>query len=194
MQKTFTNYHLAISKERYADIDYDHDGSDEVIERPTPALNRFLFLLKSVGKKYGWDRRPKYLNYPAIANRLASSNTRYFDILKDGQAVGYVLATKPENSLGWHYTEAAQARKTIEIENFGLFEGQSGHNYGDTALPKVLGILLEDNDNVYLTSRSTNHPKVIPFYEENGMKVIHQEVLADDLIPEHKQVFVPAVA
>lgn len=194
MQKTFTNYHLAISKERYAEIDYDLDDSIEVKERPAPALNRFLSLLKSVGKKYGWDRRPKYLDYPAVASRLASSSTRYFDILKDGKAVGYILATKPENSLGWHYTEATQARKTIEIENFGLFEGQSGNDYGDTALPKVLGILLADNDNVYLTSRSTNHPKVIPFYEENGMKVIHQEVLPDDLIPERKQAYIPAVA
>lgn len=190
----FTNYHLAISRERYREIDYTLDDSIEVKERAAPALTKFLNLLKSVGKKYGWDRRPKYLDYPSVARRLASDNTRFFDILKDGKPIGYVLATKPESSIGWHYTEAAQARKTIEIENFGLFRGQTGNDYGDTALARVLGLLLSDNDNVYLTSRSTNHPKVVPFYIANGMTLIHQEVLPDDLVPEPKSAHVPAVA
>lgn len=175
-------------------MDYILDDSIEVRERPAPVLPRFLNLLKSVGKKYGWDRRPKYLDYPSLSQRLASPSTRFFDILKDGKPIGYVWANKPENSLAWHYTEAAQGRKTIEIENFGLFSGQSGNNYGDTALPKVLGILLQDNDNVYLTSRSTNHPRVVPFYQENGMSLIHQEVLSDDLVPELRPAHIPAVA
>jgi hypothetical protein len=92
--------------------------------------------------------------------------------------------------------EAAQGRKTIEIENFGLFQGQTGNNYGDTALPKVLGLLLEDNDNVYLTTRSTNHTKVVPFYEDNGMSVLAVEELPDDLVPENDPRLhrIPAVA
>ncbi|NJN46013.1 MAG: hypothetical protein HC808_05495 [Candidatus Competibacteraceae bacterium] len=34
---------------------------------------------------------------------------------------------------------------------------------------------------IYLTSRNTNHAKVIPFYEGLGMTVVHKETLPDDL-------------
>lgn len=185
MQKIFTNFHIAISKETYSGMGYNLNPSIDIAEKEPPSLNEFLVLLRKVGSKYGWHRRPKYLDYPAVSARLRSDTTRFFEITKDGKAIGYVLASKPENSLSWHYMEAAQGRKTIEIENFGLFNGYTGHDYGDTALPKALGVLLKDNDNVYLTTRSTNHKKVVPFYEDNGMTVIHHEVLADDLVPEN---------
>lgn len=185
MQKTFTNFHIAISREKYSGMKYDLDPSIDIVEKEAPSLNEFLTLLRKVGGKYGWHRRPKYLDYPAISTMLKSDTTRFFEITKDGKPIGYVLATKPENSLSWHYMESAQGRSTIEIENFGFFDSYTGHDYGDTALPKALEVLLQNNDNVYLTSRSTNHKKVVPFYEDNGMTVIHHEVLPDDLVPEN---------
>jgi ribosomal protein S18 acetylase RimI-like enzyme len=128
-------------------------------------------MLKLVGERYGWDRRPKYLDYADMSQRLNRADTRFYDIQKDGQPIGYILATNPK------------VQDTIEIENFGLFPGYTGYDYGDTALQLTLDELLEDYPNVYLTSRSTNHPKVIPFYESHGMQVVAQEVLEDDLVP-----------
>lgn len=180
----FKNFHLVISKETFSQLPLETETDIQVIECSAPNLDTFLRLLKRVGGRYGWDRRPKYLDFSALTQRLQSKETRFFSIQKNSECIGYIFATKPDNSLLWSLTETIQGRKTIEIENFGLFNSATGTGYGASALQQVFSILLNNNDNVYLSSRSTNHKGVIPFYEANGMSMIHQEMLADDLVIE----------
>lgn len=182
MQKTFINTHIGISRELFQNRNYDFDNGVRIEEVKPPSLREFLYDLYLVGGRYGWHRRPKYMDYEAIKKRLEDPNSRYFYIYYKEIPVGYVFANKPK-SLAFEFFKSSQGKSTIEIENIGLFDGFTGMGIGDTALPKALGMLLADNDYVYLSTRSTNHDRVVPFYEDNGMVVLQRDTMNDDLVP-----------
>lgn len=182
----FINSHLAVSKAdhgaRSGDLYADQDDT-RLIERDAPALGAFLPLLKRVGGAYGWNRRPKYLDFPDLSTRLAAPQTRFFDIVHKGQSAGYALITAYDTGLSSVFDQKSMGQSVIEIENFGLFQGQTGHNVGDDALELLLKDLFKDHETVYLTTRSTNHPKVLGFYLDHGFQILRQDICPDDLVP-----------
>ena len=96
---------------------------------------------------------------------------------KNGQAIGYCLAnrkTEPVEGIGTH--------NIAQIENYGLFLEETAHGYGKYFLPRIFEKLFQKYDAVYLTTRSTNHPRVVPFYQGLGMRIIKSEEQEDDLI------------
>jgi hypothetical protein len=168
---SYVNSHIAISRgELKTGV---RNPSISVSSAPVPSLCDFLEQLHKVGGKYDWHKRPKYLDFVAVQDRLKDDETQFFEIKRHGIQIGYVLATKLEG-----------CGNSIEIENFGLYPAHTGHDYGDTALPMALEALLEDYEHVYLTTRSTNHPKVVPFYQRHGMRLLDQETLPNDIMPD----------
>lgn len=159
----FINYHLAISKERFLRRSFASAAGLSIREVPFDA-DIFHGLIERVGGPWGWTRRPKYY-FNGTKERLKDS--RLFLLQKDDETIGYCLALPGERT---------------EIENFGLFPEHTGRGYGQTFLPLVFAALLSGADTVYLTSRSTNHAKVIPFYRQLGMDVIQAERQQDDLV------------
>lgn len=73
-------------------------------------------------------------------------------------------------------------QRIIEIKNFGLFPEVLGQRHGNYFLAKLFERLFESCDIIYLSSRSTNHQKVILFYERMGMTVFHKEILENDFL------------
>jgi len=173
----FTNYHLAISREEYNDIEYRTDPSLN-IEEIAPDFKKYLTLLVHVGNPWGWDRRPKYAN-DSENLRTRVEHGRLHLLKKFNDVTGYCLSVKRKD-----LTSEFNRKSVAEIENFGLFPEHNAKGYGRTFLPLIFNELFKTSDMIYLSTRSTNHPKVIPFYQSLGMKIIRQETLEDDLLVE----------
>lgn len=175
----FTNYHLAISKEEYLRQSYKLQPGLNAQEIP-PDFQTFSDLLKRVGGPWGWDRRPKYsMETEALKQRVYNKESHLYLLNNFNEVTGYCFAVKRAD-----LTTTFNRNAITEIENFGLFPEHTGKQYGGTFLPLIFEKLFEHNDIVYLTTRSTNHTKVVSFYESLGMKVIQKEELEDDLTPD----------
>lgn len=196
--KTFIKYHLAIPKARYLEM---KDGG---LFPPSPRLGHFSALeiepdfevfhalIKRVGEPWGWTRRPRYYKGRSdkeIKALLKDRHTRLFLLRRADRNVGYCLTAAPRltprlrGKLGCKPEHNRFRPDVIEIENFGLFPEHTGKGYGQYFLPAMLGMLFAaGHETVYLSTRSTNHSRVVPFYEGVGFNVIDRETLVDDLI------------
>lgn len=190
----FTKYHLAINKARFkqyfssepvADC-YEKTDCEFSIVRIPARYGSFRFLLERVGRKWNWTRRPKYYGQDsALRKRLSLPETKLYLLQHKEMTVGYCLASRttedPKSVPGLKPSE-----KLIEIENFGLFPEHTGKKYGRTFLPMIFNCLFAEYETIYLSTRSTNHKGVVPFYQKMGMQLLHQEVLTSDLVPEQQ--------
>lgn len=186
--QSYINYHLAISREAFNRHAYKPLPEAFKAKQVKPDYDTFTILLEGVGGPWGWTQRPRYYDNRVFwERRLHHPETRLFLLTKRDQPLGYCLAGTLKEDLSGIFAGAVTGQYVIEIENFGFFPQHTGKGYGQVFLPALLGTLLKDYDAVYLSSRSTNHAKVILFYEGLGMEVIHQETLPDDLKPAPSQ-------
>lgn len=191
-QNIFTNYHLYLSKDEYRALKnknaYPQTPGFEVVHIKKPDYALFLSLIRRVGGPWGWTRRPRYClaNMREIATLLQKPQTCLYLLQKDVQTVGYALISEGKQDFSPLFPAqknlAAKKQKIIEIENFGLFPEFTGKKFGRTFLPALFDILFAEYDVVYLSSRSTNHARVIPFYTNLGMRILRQEQLENDLL------------
>ncbi len=179
--KTFTRYHLAITKNQHqsARDKWAVPAEGLNILEVTPDYDTFARLIARLGGPWGWTKRPRYAasNRLSITKLLKKPHTRLFLLRSGEKTLGYCLTATPQSAQNRFRPEM------IEIENFGLFPEHTGKKYGLYFLPAILEELFADHNVVYLSTRSTNHARVVPFYENLGMRVIRQETLPDDLIP-----------
>jgi GNAT superfamily N-acetyltransferase len=176
---TYIKSHLAISRDKYDLLSkaayYDHEQVH--IKRIKPDMTQYSLLLHRVGKNYGWDRRPKYLlEKEALEKRILDEGSHFYLAYEGQNLIGYCLASPCEERTG------KALDKVIEIENFGLFPEYTGKALGQSFLAQTFDDLFQTYNNVYLTTRSTNHKGVIPFYTKMGMRVIYRESMLDDLV------------
>jgi len=173
----YTKYHCLIEKNspRFNGVGSNGLSIKEIVVTPA----NYEYLLNRVGALWGWTNRPKYLlEKNALYSRVCDESSRFFLLKKGENLIGYCLATNSSESVAVNFDNL------IEIENFGFFPEYTGKGYGGVILNMVFDYLFEEYEHVYLTSRSTNHPKVINFYKRNGMKIIHKDVLPDDLVKD----------
>lgn len=188
MSGTYNNYHLAISKDAFKAAHdaglYDTRIAGLSMREIEPTYEAFEQRIKTYGGPWGWDRRPKYFDQrPAIEERLGADGTKLLSLLKDNKEIGYSLITEARASLSDKFFRAADG-KFAEIENIALAISESGKGYGRHYLGEIFKDLFRDHDGVYLSSRSTNHSKVLSFYQKMGMTLLHTERhLPDDLVP-----------
>lgn len=177
----FFKHHFIITKDlmqKNGMADKDHLPPLFKIEECTPNAAYFNFVFQRVGGPWKWTERPKYKNAQAeLRARLRDPKTRMFNLKKGEKLVGYCLATASEEDV------AKQYKNPIEIENFGLFLEYTNMGYGNFFLQGLFQELLKQYDTIYLSTRSTNHAKVVPFYQKNGMILVKSERKMDDLLP-----------
>lgn len=176
----YSNYKLGLSRKDYTPAN-DNKKNGLSIERLPGKGNYKIYkaMLGKVGGPWLWDKRPKYANdNEALRQRIARLSTTIHLFQYFNQTIGYSLTVeRPDLS--------SQFNKVAEIENFGLVPEFNGKGLGDYFLHETFKYLFEHGyDNIHLESRSTNHEKVIPFYQRNGMKLIEVDKnLPDDLVP-----------
>lgn len=161
---------------------------DLKIEETNPCWERFYTMLKRVGGPWGWDKRPKYHEdkQQEIEARLAEPDTRLFYLNAEGVTVGYCLVTAYRHDLRLAFNGSSRnldRNQICEIENIGLFPEHTGKGYGQTFLPLILDELFQDYEMIYLSTRSTNHSGVRPFYQKLGMRITDIELRKNDLLP-----------
>ena len=173
----FTKYHCLISQEDFTPREFGIHNFQ--IEEKEKNYAYFYYLFSRVGTMWKWDLRPKYkLEQKSIKERLESDTSRLFIFKKGQQLIGYCFITESEEQ------QVTPYKNLIEIENFGFFPEHTKKGYGHFFLNNIFEILFQEYDHIYLTTRSTNHSKVVPFYERNDMSVIAKECLNDDLLYE----------
>lgn len=174
----FINYKLAIHKEDYKPLPAKQGYSATPIECSFP---EYLEMFQRVGGPWGWDRRPKYHDDIAGLKERFNTATMY-SLTHHNEIVGYCMAI-PRKDLSISFM-----RRVGEIENFGLFKSQTAKGHGPALLPLILSDMFNAYTTVYLETRSTNHPKVVPFYQSQGMHVLASDAHEDDLYPEPLKV------
>ena len=128
----------------------------------SPSYETYRDLHNRVGAPYGWDKRARINDAAAMAALVGSPGAEIWQFFNSATSIGYSLFTRAPD-------------KTAELEDFGFFPEYCGHGYGEFFLPKILERMAALGiKKVWLTSRSTNHPKVVPFYQKMGFRVIHQ--------------------
>lgn len=186
---TYIKSHFLISKtaflDRYGSKNLWDD--DIILEETDFNYNVFSVFFIKVGAPWSWTERPKYYNLRERYEELSSDEaTRFFIFKKLGAPIGYALISKfSEDSTVLNFKP--DFGKIIEIENFGFFPTYTGKRYGERILERLFRTLFLDYDLIYLSSRSTNHNKVVPFYKRMGMVLMLQEVLTDDLIHSSRE-------
>lgn len=179
MTSLVTTTHLSIMQgEAYA---APHVPENTVLEikEIMPNYETFERLMVRVGGPWNWDKRPTHIRQNAFWR--ASMNdirTKLFVLLADGREVGLCLAIRPRIKNLCHL----HGLNPVEIKYFGLFLEETGKGYGGVFLERLFTRLFKHHDEIYLSTRSTNHKKVVPFYIGMGMNVIKREYKPDDVI------------
>ena len=133
--------------------------------------------LNSIGSPWRWDKRPKYQDRYSTSERISDSRSRLYSLLLNEKQIGYSL-TVPRDDLSKIFRV-----QVGEIENFGLSVKHNGHGYGAPFFKHVCNELFQQGfDAIFLSTRSTNHEKVLPFYEKLGMSIIKQVTKKNDLV------------
>ena len=138
-------------------------GNPEIEQLKSPTYEQYRSWHDKVGEPYGWHERPRINNREAIESLLANPKVQMF-ILKDGLSeIGYALIEK-------------DAPAQVEISDFGFPPNKVSHGSGSVYFPMLLEqIFSEDIERVWLSTRSTNDPRVVSFYEKFGLKVYKRE-------------------
>lgn len=205
MTEKFRKIHLVIDRKNFemrkAANDHDLCEWNLHIEQIEPTLDNYLPLLHKVGGPWGWDRRPKYskLHLDEIVERLNDPVTQLLLLKKDDDVIGYCLVAPFKDELKYTFNTHARSRpvandNVIEIENFGLLKEETKHGYGAAYLMAIFDRLFKDKQrsHVYLSTRTTNHPRVVAFYRAAGMHITGIEQQEDDLLPENSPEILPA--
>ncbi len=133
--------------------------------------------LNNIGSPWGWDKRPKYQDRYSTTKRISDSRSRLYTLHLNEKEIGYSL-TVPRDDLSKIFRV-----QVGEIENFGIAVKQNGNGYGAPFFKHVCNELFQQGfDAIFLSTRSTNHEKVLPFYEKLGMSVIKQVIRKNDLV------------
>lgn len=195
MTQNFQKHHLVIDKSHFhlceLESTYSYQHEDLNICEILPELSLYTKLLKRVGGPWYWTHRPKYFGKEReIEFRLKEPKSRLFLLRKNESVIGYCLVTPTDFEATRVLFENGYIEsysKVIEIENFGLFPEHTGQKFGRFFLPQIFKTLFQNYNIVYLTTRSTNHERVVPFYLDMGMSLIKTETLPNDLVGVKEQ-------
>jgi ribosomal protein S18 acetylase RimI-like enzyme len=187
---TYLKYHVVIHRGQMLQVEDRSTFSGLCLEKLEKNFSSFRMLIERVGGPWGWTRRPRYYGgQVSVRHLLRQSDSRMYLCKRNGVPIGYTFIVPASNLLRPYVGQDQDLSRVVEIENFGLFPEFTGFGYGRYFLREVFKELFESYDTIYLSTRSTNHAKVVPFYEEMGMKVVAIEEYPDDLYPEDEKIF-----
>lgn len=156
------------------------------VEEVKPQYGLFERLMVRVGAHWGWDKRYTHVRENAFWRAaMNDAVTRLFILKRDRQEIGLCLAIRPRSDAAPYLT----GEHPIEIKYFGLFIEETGHGYGGPILQELFARLFERHDEIYLSTRSSNHEKVVSFYQKMGMHMAGQELQSDDVIVAEESAY-----
>jgi ribosomal protein S18 acetylase RimI-like enzyme len=134
-----------------------------------PSYETYRDLHNRIGAPYGWDKRARINDKKGMTALISAKGAEIWEFGEGATPIGYSLMTCAQD-------------KTAEIEDFGFFPEYCGRGYGGFFLPKILTRLKTLGiKTVWLTSRSTNHAGVVPFYQKMGFRITGQTPIPDGI-------------
>lgn len=185
MKNFFTRSHLYITRAMHDLHNKKYAASSSLsMDEAIPNYALFKLFLDRVGSPWDWPLRSTYKNDLTYWQRmLEAPDTRLFILRRDSMPIGFchigALRAEGQKVVSGHIKDT---KACIEIKHFGFFVEETGKGYGRYFLPKLFDILFQKYDTIYLSTRDTNHDRVIPFYESLGMNRFHSEALPSDLV------------
>lgn len=140
-------------------------------------------LIVKVGGPWNWDKRYQYADQNAVQEILEKPAAQFLLFKQDQKIVGYCVSHDEQVELTDDFNQTNLGGKPVKasrIEQFGFLPEEVNKGHGHYFLPRVFELSFENYEFVYLTTRHTNHPKVIDFYKSLGMRVVHTEERPDD--------------
>jgi len=202
---SFIMNHMLLSKQEYRANQEEglYDAGPvglEIVEDVSPNPGKIRAYIKKIDeaskeRPLRWSFRQQYATDVAVQIILDKPNVHLFILQKGESDIGYCLMHEEALDLSAQFKGKAANQnnaKIMRIEGFGLFGDERYHGQGAYFLQQMLAYIFEQQqaDYAYLTSRGTNHPKVVPFYQQNGFQLIgherkppEQEVENPDPIP-----------
>ena len=187
---TYKLNHLIISKSEYEKNKirgiYNFAATDLSTQKTQPTIKLVQYFVKRVGGPWGWHLRQQY-SQEAIAELIQKPGIQLFLLKKNNGTIGYCLIHDEDIDLStlFNYnTTSQQPIKIGRIEGVGLYPEKTNKTYGHFFLTEMLKKLFETGyTHTYLSSRGTNHPRVVPFYKDiMKMTLIGTETKPDDHI------------
>lgn len=133
------------------------------IEQPSYEFYRLWH--DRVGAAWGWHLRARINDRSAIEKELAHPLTEMGLLVLNKKEVGYYLVV-------------GELADNLEISDFGFAPEHCGKKLGSIALPILLGELFSrQTKRIWLSTRSTNDPKVVRFYKKFGFQEYKRETI-----------------
>ncbi len=139
---------------------------DAAIKGEQPDITTYLQWVKLVGAPYGWHLRPRFTDpalVAALAAELKNPDQPILALRIAGDFCGFAW-------LDW------REKPELKIEDIGVIPDKTGGGLGSFFLKHILDDAFAQNTpRVWLTTRNTNHPRLLDFYKRFGFREYKRE-------------------
>ena len=133
------------------------------LESIAPPTSYFLYLYRTVGKKYEWT------------DWLAAEKSVLEDFLSNEAVILYSLVFDgaPRGFFVLDFREPF----VCDLAYFGLFDEMIGKGYGKLMMNKAFKIIVDRREirNITVNTNTLDHFNALPFYKKSGFKVLKVE-------------------
>ncbi len=157
-------------------------GPRVTIRRLMPSFRLFERMLTRVGEPWNWNKRASHVNRLRYWRTvMRDPRTSLYGLYLDDKEVGLCLVMQPREER----RDLLSGANPTEIKWFGLQLEHTNKGLGGSYLAALFDNLFKFHDEVYLSTRSTNHARVVPFYLNMGMKIVGKDIKPDDVLHEY---------
>lgn len=136
----------------------------QILLESSPSYEQYKAWHNLVGQPYGWHLRARIEDRELITSLLTAPGTRFYLFQSAGKTVGYCLLVEERPG-------------DVEISDFGFRPDETGKGFGSRFMHLIIAeILTRSPERIWLSTRSTNDPRVVNFYEKCGFRVTHREL------------------
>ncbi len=133
------------------------------LESIVPPTSYFLYLYRTVGKKYEWT---DWLaaEKSVLEKFLSNEAVILYSLVFDGAPRGFFVLDFREPFV-------------CDLAYFGLFDEMIGKGYGKLMMNKAFKIIVDRGEirNITVNTNTLDHFNALPFYKKSGFKVLKVE-------------------
>ena len=133
------------------------------LESIAPPTSYFLYLYRTVGKKYEWT---DWLaaEKSVLEKFLSNEAVILYSLVFDGAPRGFFVLDFREPFV-------------CDLAYFGLFDEMIGKGYGKLMMNKAFKIIVDRGEirNITVNTNTLDHFNALPFYKKSGFKVLKVE-------------------
>ena len=161
------NYHvsyLSLNTEEISYYQVDNQYENLLfLECIAPPTSYFLYLYRTVGKKYEWT------------DWLSAEKSILEKFLSNKSVILYSLVFN--GAPGGFFVLDFRKAFVCDLAYFGLFDEMIGGGFGKLMMNRVFKIIVDRGEirNITVNTNTLDHSNALPFYKKSGFKVLRVE-------------------